>query len=62
LIATCEVNGANPVDYLADVLIRAVAPGLAYRRAAAAQLDATATRAVGLTPAATTNKPGFRQG
>ncbi len=22
LIATCEVNGVNPVDYLADVLIR----------------------------------------
>ena len=40
LIATCEANGVNPVDYLADVLLRVqTPPGLADRRAAAAQLE-----------------------
>jgi IS66 C-terminal element len=42
LIATCEANDINPVDYLTDVLIRVQTPGLADRRAAAAQLELVA--------------------
>jgi len=40
LIASCEVNGVNPVAYLADVLLHLQPAPLADRRSATAQLEA----------------------
>jgi hypothetical protein len=52
-----EVDGVNPVAYLADLLLRTDAPCLADRRTAPPQLEAATAQAADLSrPAANSRK------